>query len=118
MAKILIVDDAQIMRRNLKMILEQAGHEVVGEAENGKQAIRMYVNTKPDLVTMDISMPTMQGIDALREIISIDSDAKVIMISSLAQKNQVLEAIDIGAKHYIVKPIKAENVLKVISKFI
>lgn len=114
MAKILIVDDSIIMRKNLEFILKNSNHEIVGQATNGKQAVELYKESKPDLVTMDISMPFMSGTDAVSEIISIDSSAKIIMISAINQKQLVFEAIKKGAKHYIVKPIDAENVIKTI----
>lgn len=114
MAKILIVDDSIIMRKNLEFILKNSNHEIVGQATNGKQAVELYKECKPDLVTMDISMPFMSGTDAVSEIISIDSSAKIIMISAINQKQLVFEAIKKGAKHYIVKPIDAENVIKTI----
>lgn len=114
MAKILIVDDSIIMRKNLEFILKNSNHQIVGQATNGKQAVELYKECKPDLVTMDISMPFMSGTDAVSEIISIDSSAKIIMISAINQKQLVFEAIKKGAKHYIVKPIDAENVIKTI----
>lgn len=114
MAKILIVDDSIIMRKNLEFILKNSNHQIVGQATNGKQAVELYKESKPDLVTMDISMPFMSGTDAVSEIISIDPSAKIIMISAINQKQLVFEAIKKGAKHYIVKPIDAENVIKTI----
>lgn len=114
MAKILIVDDSIIMRKNLEFILKNSNHQIVGQATNGKQAVELYKECKPDLVTMDISMPFMSGTDAVSEIILIDPSAKIIMISAINQKQLVFEAIKKGAKHYIVKPIDAENVIKTI----
>lgn len=114
MAKILIVDDSMIMRRNLKAILVQAGHSVIAEASNGKEAFIEYEKHMPDLVTMDITMPIMNGIDAVKKIISSFPDARIVMISALDQRNMVFEALENGAKHYIVKPIAADNVLSVI----
>ena len=114
MAKILIVDDSIIMRKNLEFILKNSNHQIVGQATNGKQAVELYKECKPDLVTMDISMPFMSGTDAVSEIILIDPSAKIIMISAIIQKQLVFEAIKKGAKHYIVKPIDAENVIKTI----
>lgn len=118
MAKILIVDDSIIMRKNLEFILKNSNHQIVGQATNGKQAVELYKEYKPDLVTMDISMPFMSGTDAVSEIISIDSSAKIIMISAINQKQLVFEAIKKGAKHYIVKPIDAENVIKTIDSLL
>lgn len=115
MAKILIVDDSIIMRRNIETILKEAGHEVVGQAINGKEAVELYGKLKPDLVTMDISMPLMNGINAVSEIIKIDSKAKIIMVSAHNQKQMVFEAIKNGAKHYILKPIEVESVVKVLN---
>lgn len=114
MARIMIVDDSIIMRKNLEFILKEAGHEVVAQAINGKQAVSFYEAYKPDLVTMDISMPIMSGTDAVSEILKIDPLARIVMISAMNQKQMVFEAVKKGAKHYIVKPIKAENVLKTI----
>ena len=114
MAKILIVDDSIIMRKNLEFILKNSNHQIVGQATNGKQAVELYKECKPDLVTMDISMPFMSGTDAVSEIILIEPSAKIIMISAINQKQLVFEAIKKGAKHYIVKPIDAENVIKTI----
>jgi two-component system chemotaxis response regulator CheY len=113
-AKILIVDDSIIMRRNLKEILTEAGHSVVAEASDGKKAVMEYESHMPDLVTMDITMPVMNGIEAVKKIISKNPEAKIIMISALDQRNMVFEALENGASHYIVKPITPENVLAVI----
>lgn len=114
MARILIVDDSIIMRKNLEFILVQAGHQVVGQAINGRQAVEMYMSLKPDLVTMDISMPMMSGTDAVSEIIAVAPGAKIVMISAINQKKMVFEAIKNGAKHYIIKPIEANTVIKTI----
>ena len=114
MAKILIVDDSMIMRRNLKAMLTQAGHAVIAEASNGKEAFIEYEKHMPDLVTMDITMPIMNGIDAVKKIISRFPAARIIMISALDQRNMVFGALENGARHYIIKPITQENVLAVI----
>lgn len=117
MKKILIVDDALFMRVTLKTMLEKNNFEVVGDAENGIKAIEMYKLLKPDIVTMDITMPQMEGIEALKEIIEFDPDAKVIMVSALGQETKVKEAIIIGAKGFVVKPFKEEYLVKALSKF-
>ncbi len=114
MAKILIVDDTLVMRINLRKILEDADHEVVGEAENGLKAIEMVDKLKPDLITMDITMPEMNGIDALKKVLKKYPFARVVMISALSQKIKVLEALNLGAKHYIVKPFKKNQVVEII----
>lgn len=105
MARILVVDDSTVMRKNLRTILTSSGHEVVAEACDGRQASMLYLQFKPDLVTMDISMPNMSGVEAAGEIMKKDSAAKIIMISALNQKQMVFEALKNGAKHYIIKPI-------------
>lgn len=116
MARILVVDDSAIMRKNLKTILEKAGHTVVGEAINGGQAHLMYRSHYPDLVTMDITMPNVNGIEAVKIIRKEFPEAKIIMISALDQRSMVLEALREGAKHYIIKPIDPETVSKVVNK--
>ncbi len=114
MAKILVVDDSIVMRKNLTAILEGAGHEVVGEASNGRHAVSQYNELMPDVVTMDISMPIMSGVEAVAAIISEHPEAKIIMISAVNQKKMVFGAIKAGAKHYVMKPIESESVLNVI----
>lgn len=114
--RILIVDDAIFMRMKLKDILEKNGFEVVGEAQNGKEAIEKYKAEKPDLVTMDITMPEMDGVAALRGIMDIDSSAKVIMCSAMGQQSMVMEAIQSGALDFIVKPFDNERVIKSLNK--
>ena len=115
MARILIVDDSIVMRKNLQVILTEGGHEIVGQAVNGKQAVILYSELRPDLVTMDISMPLMTGVDAVSHIINKDPIAKIIMISALNQKQMVFEALNNGAKHYIIKPIDPGILLTVIN---
>lgn len=117
MKRILLVDDAAFMRLSLKTMLEKNGFEVVGEAENGLKAIEMFKTLKPDIVTMDITMPQMEGIEALEQIIKIDSNATVIMVSALGQETKVRQAILLGAKGFIVKPFKEDYLLKALSKF-
>ncbi len=114
--RILIVDDAAFMRMMLKDILTKNGFEVVAEAADGVQAVEKYVETKPDLVTMDITMPEMDGIMALKEIRRIDPDAKVIMVSAMGQQAMVIDAIQVGAKDFIVKPFQADRVLEAVTK--
>lgn len=114
--RILIVDDVAFMRMMLKDILTKNGFEVVAEAADGVQAVEKYVETKPDLVTMDITMPEMDGIMALKEIRRIDPDAKVIMVSAMGQQAMVIDAIQAGAKDFIVKPFQADRVLEAVTK--
>jgi DNA-binding NarL/FixJ family response regulator len=116
MARVLIVDDSIVMRKNLVSILSEAGHEIVGQAVNGKQAITMYEELKPDLVTMDISMPIMRGVDAVKEIVEADKEAKIIIVSALNQKQMVFEALNNGAKHYIIKPIDPSKVIGIVNE--
>lgn len=118
MAKILIVDDAKFMRMTLTNILQNGHHEVVGEAENGKQAIEMYSQLQPDLVTMDITMPEMNGLEALRVIKQMNPTAKVIMCSAMGQQKMVVEAIEAGAKDFIVKPFEESSVLEAINRVV
>ncbi|MEI4788917.1 response regulator [Bacillus sp. FJAT-53060] len=114
--KVLIVDDAAFMRMMIKDILVKNGFDVVGEAENGTQAVEKYKETSPDLVTMDITMPEMDGITALKEIKQIDASAKIIMCSAMGQQSMVIDAIQAGAKDFIVKPFQADRVLEAINK--
>ena len=116
MAKIMIVDDSKMIRKALRMYLEGGNHEVVAEATNGKDAVGKFAEVKPELVTMDISMPEMNGIEALIEIMKIDENAKVIMISSLNQKDLVFKAISEGARNYLLKPMSKEKTLEVIAE--
>ncbi|ADH99263.1 response regulator [Salisediminibacterium selenitireducens] len=113
---VLIVDDAAFMRMMIKDILSKNGFDVVGEAGDGQQAVDMYKEQSPDLVTMDITMPEMDGITALKEIKTHDPNAKVIMCSAMGQQAMVIDAIQAGAKDFIVKPFQADRVLEAISK--
>ncbi len=112
MPNVLIVDDTAFMRKLLRNILLSAGFNVVGEAENGKQAVELYKKLKPDLVTLDIVMPEMNGIEALKQIRSIDPNAKIIMCTAVGQEQMVKAAIKLGAKGYIVKPFQAPKVIE------
>lgn len=116
MARILIVDDAKFMRMTLTNILQKGNHEVVGEGENGKHGVELYQQLKPDLVTMDITMPEMTGLDAVKHIKEFDSNAKIIMCSAMGQQKLVVEAIESGAKDFIVKPFDESRVLEAINK--
>ena len=111
MKKVMIVDDSLIMRVNLKRVLEKHGYEVVAEAANGQEAVERYVKSLPDLVTMDITMPVLDGISAMEEILKIDCNACVVMISALGQETKIIESINKGAKHYIVKPFNEIDVI-------
>ena len=114
--KVLIVDDAAFMRMMIKDILTKNGYEVVGEAENGDVAVKLYEELKPDVVTMDITMPEKDGISALKEIKVKDPAAKVIMCSAMGQQAMVMESIQAGAKDFIVKPFQKDRVLQALEK--
>ncbi|MDR3321437.1 MAG: response regulator [Synergistaceae bacterium] len=114
--KVLIVDDAAFMRMMLRDILAKNGFEVVGEADNGKVAVQMYSELKPDVVTMDITMPEMDGIAAVKEIKAADPGAKVVMVSAMGQQAMVIEAIRSGAADFIVKPFQPDRVLEALGK--
>lgn len=114
--RILIVDDAAFMRMMIKDILTKNGYEIVGEAQDGAQAVEKYKELTPDLVTMDITMPEMDGITALKEIKKVNPDAKIIMCSAMGQQAMVIDAIQAGAKDFIVKPFQADRVIEAIQK--
>lgn len=114
--RVLICDDAEFMRTLLRDTLERADFEVVGEAVNGKEAVEKYKELKPDIVTMDIVMPIKSGIDATKEIVNYDPKAKVVMCSALGQEILVMDAIEAGAKDFIVKPFTDETVVSVLRK--
>ncbi|HHY05110.1 MAG TPA: response regulator [Thermoanaerobacterales bacterium] len=116
MAEILIVDDAAFMRMMIKDILTKNGHQVTGEAENGAIAVDKYKELKPDLVIMDITMPEMDGIEAVKNIKSIDPSSKIIMCSAMGQQAMVIEAIQAGAKDFVVKPFQPERVIEAVNK--
>ena len=116
MARVLIVDDAAFMRMMLKDILVKNGYEVVGEAENGQRGVERYFELLPDVVTMDITMPEMNGIEAVRKIKEKDPNARVVMCSAMGQQAMVIEAIQAGAKDFIVKPFQADRVLEALRK--
>lgn len=113
---VMIVDDAAFMRMMIKDILVKNGYDVVGEAANGAEAVDKYKELKPDLVTMDITMPEMDGIAALKEIKKMDPNAKVVMCSAMGQQAMVIDAIQSGAKDFIVKPFQNDRVIEAIRK--
>ena len=114
--RVLVVDDAAFMRMMVKDILSKNGYEVVGEAENGMKAVEKFNELHPDLVTMDITMPEMDGISAVKAIRKIDPKAKIVMCSAMGQQAMVIEAIQAGARDFIVKPFQADRVLEAVRK--
>ncbi|AOT68269.1 response regulator [Geosporobacter ferrireducens] len=114
--RILIVDDAAFMRMMIKDVLTKNGFEVVGEAENGAKAIEKYKELVPNLVIMDITMPEVDGIQAVKEIKKIDGNAKIVMCSAMGQQAMVIEAIQAGARDFIVKPFQADRVIEAVRK--
>lgn len=116
MKRVLIVDDAAFMRMMIKNIITKNGYEVVGEAENGVVAVDLYKQLKPDLVTMDITMPEMDGIAGVRAIKAVDPSANIIMVSAMGQQAMVMEAIQAGAKDFIVKPFQQERILQAMER--
>jgi two-component system, chemotaxis family, chemotaxis protein CheY len=116
MARVLVVDDAAFMRKLLSDALVSGGHEVVGEAGNGTEAVARYQELRPELTTLDITMPEKDGLAALAEIMAIDPAAKVVMCSALGQEGKVLEAVKLGAKDFVVKPFQPARVLEAVGK--
>lgn len=112
----MVVDDAAFLRAILKDILVTGGHEVVFEAKNGQEAVEKYKSMRPDIVTMDITMPVMEGIEAVKEIRKLDPEANIVMCSAMGQRNLIIEAIQSGAKDFIIKPFQTNRVLEAIDK--
>jgi two-component system, chemotaxis family, chemotaxis protein CheY len=116
MARVLVVDDAAFMRKLVSDALVEGGHEVVGEAVDGNEAVARYLQLRPEVTTLDITMPEKDGLIALQEIMALDPDARVVMCSALGQESKVLESIKIGAKDFVVKPFGPERVLGAVDK--
>jgi two-component system chemotaxis response regulator CheY len=116
MRTVLIVDDIPYVRKTLKQILSARGFKVVGEAENGEVAVSLYQELQPDVVTMDLVMPVMNGVDATKRILNINPDAKIVILSAMMQENLVADAIMAGAKDYIIKPFQTDEVMKVMNQ--
>ena len=114
--RIMIVDDSMFMRSTIKRIIESAGHIVCGEAASGTEAIEKYESLKPDITTLDITMPVMDGIEAAKRILTAHPEAKIIMCSAMGQQAMMIEAIQAGAKDFIVKPFEPQRVLDAIAK--
>jgi len=117
MKTVLVVDDAAFMRVSIKNMISKHGFEVVGEAENGLQAVEKYKELSPDIVTLDITMPEMTGLEALKEIMKINPNAIVVMCSALGQESMVREAVVTGAKGFVVKPFKEDVIVSALQKF-
>ncbi len=116
MAKILIVDDSKTSRKILRGILEENGHEIISEAGNGKEAVSKYIELKPDITTMDITMPVMNGLDALKQIVDYDKNAKVVMITAAGQKTKMVDAVKYGASDFLAKPFDSDQIIDIINK--
>jgi len=116
MARVLVVDDAAFMRKMVSDALVKAGHEVIAEATNGQEAVDQFLAHKPDLATLDITMPEKDGLAALAEIMSLNPEARVIMCSALGQESKVMESIKLGARDFVVKPFKADRVQEAVAK--
>ncbi|MBC8552323.1 MAG: response regulator [Candidatus Brocadiales bacterium] len=118
MKKVLIVDDASVVRLLIKKVLQQGDFDIVGEAVNGIDALAKYKELKPDIVTMDITMPEVDGIQATKDIIAFDADAKIVMLSGIDQKEMLWQAIKAGAASYIVKPFENDRILSTLNEVI
>jgi two-component system chemotaxis response regulator CheY len=114
--KVLVVDDVPFVRKTISRILSDANYQVIGEAEDGIQAIQQYRKLQPDVVTMDVVMPNMSGIEATRKITQLDKSSRIVMISAMEQENLVMEAINAGARDYLLKPFSAAELLKTIDR--
>lgn len=118
MANILLIDDSKTSRKILRTILEGAGHNILDEASNGEEGIEKYLELKPDLTTMDITMPIMDGIEALKQIRLLDKDAKIVMVTAAGQKNKMLEAVKYGAADFIAKPFEPDHIVSIVNKIV
>lgn len=118
MARILIVDDSRTSRKILRGILEDFGHEVIAEAVNGEDGVEKFKETKPDITTMDITMPVMDGLEALKQIRNYQKDAKIIMVTAAGQKTKMIDAVRYGAAEFLAKPYDAEQVIELINKLL
>lgn len=112
--KVLIVDDSAFVRKTLSALLSAAHYQVVGEAENGTRAVDLYFKLQPDIVTMDVVMPDLSGIEATRRIIKRDRDARIVVVSALGHEGIIMDAINAGAKDYVLKPFRNEDILRVL----
>lgn len=118
MARILVVDDSKTSRKILKGILEENGHEVIGEAVNGEEGLAKYKELKPDITTMDITMPVLDGMEALKQIMEYDKNAKVVMVTAAGQKVKMVDAIKYGAIEFLAKPFESSQIITIISKIL
>ncbi|MDF2941719.1 MAG: hypothetical protein K0S01_577 [Herbinix sp.] len=118
MASILLVDDSKTSRKILRGVLEVNGHEVIGEAENGEDGIIKFKELHPDITTMDITMPVMDGLEALRQIMVYDKNANVIMVTAAGQKSKMVDAVKFGAKEFLAKPFDAAQIIEIINKLL
>ncbi|MBQ8199042.1 MAG: response regulator [Lachnospiraceae bacterium] len=118
MAKILIVDDSRTSRKMLRTILESNGHEVVDEAVNGQDGVQKFQSLKPDVVTLDITMPVVDGVEALKMIKALDANSKVIMVTAAGQKNKMIDCIKAGANEFLTKPFDQQEIIDVIAKMV
>ncbi len=116
MAKILIVDDSKMSRKMLRNVLEGIGHDIIAEAGNGQEGVELYKQHRPDAVTMDITMPQMDGLGCLKEIKEWDPDARVVMVTAAGQSSKLMEALKLGAKEFICKPYEPEQVINAINE--
>ena len=116
MSRILIVDDSRTSRKILRSIVEDAGHDVVGEAMDGQDGVNKYKEMRPDLVTLDITMPVMDGLEALKCIREVNAEAKVIMVTAAGQQNKMIDAIKLGATEFVTKPFEPDEIVKMVNK--
>ena len=118
MSRILVVDDSRTSRKILRTILEDAGHEVIGEAMDGQDGVNKFKELRPDLVTLDITMPVMDGLEPLKCIREVDGNAKVIMVTAAGQQNKMIDAIKLGASEFVTKPFEPDEIIKMVNKLV